>query len=607
MSLSSSIHNRSLPGLQIRGGLISTNRVSTRLSTKVELPRQVLHRTILDPARRMINHGNMCESCVLPGVLPPRASPKAAAVSNSDKPAGSLLIVLTCLLVLWVAVPDQMVLLAAVSLCLGAVVSFLLKHYVALRSPKPVKSPKQSTRRPRGTGRRQPLAPAQVARLEAAPAAAPAVPVCPAPASPVALNRQPSLPLAAAEPEKEQTISVRFLSGQSADVKVNADASVGELREKVGALRGTPAFRVKLLCGASLLKDEMRAGELEPAMDVMGVFVEGWQAVSASCDHTLRVWDIIAGTCSGELVGHTARVSAFRADFGCGRAVSASWDATLRVWDIKAMDCLGVLQGHTDSVSAVVADFAGDVAVSGAFDATIRVWDLNRFECLAALDGHLDRVVSIDAEFSLGRVLSRSNDGVLKVWNLPGGCRTTIDGHLGWLTATCGDLVQQRALTGAFDGSLKLWDLEDGALVGDLKGHDSGVNAVCADFALKQAVTGGMDGLRVWNLAELVCTAFLASRGEVIHALAVDFVGLRAVSGSAGGRVEVWDLAAKEQVAKHTGHGSLVNAIAADFARGRAVTCSTDGTLRAWDLATGPIGEGALTGHSRAVIALYAQ
>lgn len=560
----------------------------------------------------------MCKPCDVPDLS---NSDEDNAEPNTEKPASCLGFALACLLVFFMFLPDRMVLGLAGSCAIVAVVALALHRYVLQpddsdawkqKSPRAARRTQKAksvehrpcgTRLPRAAGAaRQTQTP--VSSTPVSPSDDTSAPLC----LTTALLPGETSEATAAQPQELKTLTLQWLSGSSTDVHVGRKTSVRELRQKVGLMYSVPARRVKFLCDFSVLQDDVQADDLASTDVVQAVLVDGWQAVSASYDHTLRVWDLLAGTCVGELSGHTNRVSCVSADFTFQRAVSASWDTTLRVWDLETMCCLGVLQGHCDSVSAVAADIAQGIAVSGSWDATIRVWDLRRLECLAALTGHLDRVVSIDVHFASGRVLSRSNDGVLKVWGLPGGCCATIDGHAGWLTVTCADLKEQRALTGAFDGLVKFWDLETGARIGDLQGHGHGVNAICADFARGQAVTGGMDGLRVWDLKLLTCIVCHASRGEVVHALTVDFEGQRAVAGSAGGTVEVWDLANHKRTGVQAGHTSLVNAVAADFARQRAVTCSTDGTLRTWDLAClGPLGDGALTGHNRAVIALCAQ
>lgn len=398
-------------------------------------------------------------------------------------------------------------------------------------------------------------------------------------------------------PERER-FQVQWLSGRCSDFLFEEGASVRKIRERAGAECGVPPERVKLISGVDILGDDACAAEVASGGVLQGIVVDGWRAVTASCDNTLRVWDLLANSCAGVLEGHEDRVSTLSCDLGKQRAVSGSWDTTLRVWNLETAQCLGVLEGHTERVTAVVADFVTGVALSGSLDETMRLWHLDRMECLAVFghgDGDLSlgRVVQLDADLSAGRALCRSDHGELTVWDVPHGrCIATLSDHAGWLTASACDMAARKALTGAFDGSLRLWDISDEALaayepivsagacsafgatlglgddvascktmlsaaptsmllgpmstlLGPHGGHKGAVNVIEADFDVKMlAVTGGPDGLRVWDLAGFTLIASIPLCG-VVRAVAVDFDSMRAVCGTRGG-LAVWDLSGAE-------------------------------------------------------------
>ena len=80
---------------------------------------------------------------------------------------------------------------------------------------------------------------------------------------------------------------------------------------------------------------------------VRGVVVtaDGRRAVSGSDDHTLRVWDLEAGTILRVLEGHTDRVLSLIVTPDGGRAVSGDRHGTLRMWDLESGRCLAVYPG----------------------------------------------------------------------------------------------------------------------------------------------------------------------------------------------------------------------------------------------------------------------
>src|SRR5664279_274115 len=74
------------------------------------------------------------------------------------------------------------------------------------------------------------------------------------------------------------------------------------------------------------------------------------------------------------LQGHAARVDAVAVTPDGRRAVSASWDHTLKLWDIESGNEVRTLQGHDRPVDAVAVTPDGESAVSASWDYTLKVW-----------------------------------------------------------------------------------------------------------------------------------------------------------------------------------------------------------------------------------------
>ena len=73
---------------------------------------------------------------------------------------------------------------------------------------------------------------------------------------------------------------------------------------------------------------------IRAAVNAVAVTADGQRAVSASWDHTLKVWDLASGAELHTLSGHTGLVRAVAVTPDGQRAVSASDDHTLKVWDL---------------------------------------------------------------------------------------------------------------------------------------------------------------------------------------------------------------------------------------------------------------------------------
>jgi len=92
---------------------------------------------------------------------------------------------------------------------------------------------------------------------------------------------------------------------------------------------------------------------------------------------TLAIYDIAHGTLQRILQGHEGDINAI--DFlSEGRLVSASDDHTLRIWNLESGTCLQTLSDeHTDKVQAVVAVPKPDRAVSAGADGRIIRWNVS--------------------------------------------------------------------------------------------------------------------------------------------------------------------------------------------------------------------------------------
>jgi hypothetical protein len=145
---------------------------------------------------------------------------------------------------------------------------------------------------------------------------------------------------------------------------------------------------------------------------------DGTRIVTASFDHTARVWDAKTGAALATLSGHTDTVysAAFSPDGT--RIVSASRDNTARVWDAKTGTALATLSGHTGGVRNAAFSPDGARIVTASDDKTARVWDAKTGAALATLSGHTGAVY--DAAFSPDgtRIVTASEDNTARVWQL---------------------------------------------------------------------------------------------------------------------------------------------------------------------------------------------
>jgi WD40 repeat protein len=105
-------------------------------------------------------------------------------------------------------------------------------------------------------------------------------------------------------------------------------------------------------------------------VDAVAVTPDGRWAISASWDHTLKVWDLQTGQEVRTFVGHEDWVFAVGVTPDSRRAISASRDHTLKVWNLptgqelatvaleSALHCVAFAP---DGVTILAGDAAGNV------------------------------------------------------------------------------------------------------------------------------------------------------------------------------------------------------------------------------------------------------
>jgi WD40 repeat protein len=92
---------------------------------------------------------------------------------------------------------------------------------------------------------------------------------------------------------------------------------------------------------------------------------DGRHVVSASADHTLRVWELASGCAVATLQGHTDDVTACAVTPDGRHVVSASEDKTLKVWELATHACSLTHRGDASYTAVAVGAstvIAGDAA-----------------------------------------------------------------------------------------------------------------------------------------------------------------------------------------------------------------------------------------------------
>jgi WD40 repeat protein len=316
---------------------------------------------------------------------------------------------------------------------------------------------------------------------------------------------------------------------------------------------------------------------------------DGGIAVSASEDDTLKVWEVGSGHELRTLVGHSLFVYGVALS-GNGRiAVSASLDKTLKVWEIASGRELRTLAGHTGGVNDVALSEDGQLAVSASDDKTLKVWETASGRELRTLAGHTGGVNGVALIGNERIAVSASSDQTLKVWEVDSGRELrAFKGHSGRVFGVAVSGTGRMAVSASDDQSLKVWEIESGREMRTLAGHTGGVSSVALSGDDQIAVSASFDGtLNVWEMVSGRETATLARHAGGVRGVALSGDGQIAVSASSDKKLKVWKVENGRELRTLAGHTDGVSCVALSGDGRIAVSASYDTTLKIWQVESG--------------------
>jgi len=318
---------------------------------------------------------------------------------------------------------------------------------------------------------------------------------------------------------------------------------------------------------------------------------DGKQAISASDDHSLKVWDLESGVEVHTLNGHSDWVRAVAIIPNAARAISASDDHTLRIWNIETGMLESTIDTYGDWIRALAVTPDGRLAISASDDRTLRIWNLEQKTVVQALKGHSGELnalaITPDGRF----LLSGSDDRTIRIWEIDRGSEVcTLKGHRAKVNALAITPDGRYAVSASADDTLRLWDLEqpESAQSRTITEQAYWVKGLAVTPDGRRFITGSEDNtLRVWNLEGAVEERTFEGHTDWVNAVAISADGQSAVSVSDDRTVKVWDLGHSVDQCNFRVHTDRVRAVLVTPDGRRAVSASDDGTFQLWDMMTG--------------------
>ncbi len=325
---------------------------------------------------------------------------------------------------------------------------------------------------------------------------------------------------------------------------------------------------------------------------------EGQQALSASWDKTLILWDVTSGIPVRRFTGHTGPVTAVVFSLDGKTALSGSTDTTLNLWDVGSGKVIRRYKGHTGEVTSVAISPDGSLALSSSVDQTLILWDLASGKTIHSLTGHTGKVNSAVFSPDGTTIVSGSSDNNLILWEVvTGKVVHRFEGHLGAVTAVAFSPDGKTILSVSLDQVLILWDVASGEPIHRFEGHQDQVNAVAFSPDGKTAISAGGSEevfnttlervLILWDLTTGKSLRRFEGHTAPVTAVAFSPDGKTALSGSSDKSLILWGLASGAEIQQFEGHTSAVNSVALSADGKTALSGSADASLILWEASTG--------------------
>lgn len=187
-------------------------------------------------------------------------------------------------------------------------------------------------------------------------------------------------------------------------------------------------------------------------------------------DHTLRLWDLNAGTTTRRFVGHTKDVLSVSFSADNRQIVSGSRDRSIKLWNTVGVCKFTLDEGkHTDWVSSVRVspNVNHPIIVSGGWDKQVKLWNMNNCKIKANLSKHDGYINCVAVAPDASLCASGGKDKQVHVWD-------PIDAKYKY-SLNAGDIVHALAfspekywLCAATKTHIKIWDLTKREVIEEL-------------------------------------------------------------------------------------------------------------------------------------------
>jgi WD40 repeat protein len=315
------------------------------------------------------------------------------------------------------------------------------------------------------------------------------------------------------------------------------------------------------------------------------------QAISASSDGTLRLWDVLSGEEQRRAdmdSSHAPNAVAFTSDGALFCSVHQNGE--LLVWHTLTLDRMQRHALDEQALNAVAISPDDEFVAVGGKSGKIMLMPLKRRGLARQLSGHTDAVNSLAFSPDREWLASASADGTVRLWRwrIQDQAHVTLREHLQAVRGIAFSPDGSQLATVSADRDVKIWDV--GRLTQNLAAHPRAVpiwySALSRDGRF--ALSDDENRLVLWDVWRgQLHRVFSAAHTADIFGCAISPDNKWAVSGGQDRVVCLWELPSGKLLRKLEGHTDSVWRCAISPDGRWFVSASADQTLRVWEFPSG--------------------
>ena len=317
----------------------------------------------------------------------------------------------------------------------------------------------------------------------------------------------------------------------------------------------------------------------------------GKKVITASIDHTARIWDAASGKLLNSLEGHTDRVESATFSSDATKVITASRDNTARIWDAASGKLLHTFKGHKGSVTSATFSSNDTKVLTAAWDNTARIWDSASGKLLHTFKGHKRYVLSATFSSDDTKVLTASGDKTSRIWDVASGKLIhTLEGHTEYLTSATFSSDDQKVLTLSLDSTVIIWDAASGTPLNTLGEHKQLVTSTSLGREDKKVITLSDDKTaRIWDAASGKLLHTLEGHTDRVESATFSSDATKVITASRDKTARIWDAATGKLLQTLEGHKGWVYSATFSYDDSKVLTAAWDNTARIWDAESGKL------------------